>query len=64
MFRETPPTRSPVHFLQTICGEEEALDFGMTGFEGAAQSVGGGRRRLISVFSAARVVWVRANVLD
>lgn len=32
------PTCSPVHFLETICGEEEALDFGMTGFEGTAVS--------------------------
>lgn len=33
-------THSPVHFLKTICGEEEALDFGMTGFEGTAVSRG------------------------
>lgn len=32
------PTHSPVHFLKTVCGEEEALDFGMTGFEGTAVS--------------------------
>lgn len=32
------PTRSPVHFLKTVRGEEEALDFWMTGFEGTAVS--------------------------
>lgn len=29
-------TVSPVHLFKTICGKEEALDFGMTRFEGTA----------------------------
>lgn len=34
--RSAPHAHSPVHFFKTVCGKEEALDFGMTGFEGTA----------------------------
>lgn len=56
-------TCSPVHFLETICGEEEALDFGMTGFEGTAISQER-RRQINGGFFVDGVVWVRANALD